>query len=493
MPNSRRILSVFYAALIAFSLFPACDDSDSFTTSSGALLTFSTDTVRFDTVISTIGSTTQQLMVYNRNDDGVRITEVRMSGGANTAFRVNVDGSYLDPESGAVAYDFEVRGGDSIRVFAEVTVPYSDEDAPVYLADTLLFLLESGVQQGVVMTAVGQDAYFWQAITISADTIIATSRPIVIYDSVVVGAGITLTLSAGTRLFFHDDAVMYVDGSVQAQGTSDQNVVFRCDRTDYMFSYLPYDNTPSRWGGIVLRTKSQDNIFSYVDIHSGSWGIACDSATTDATKLTLENSVIHNVSGDGLSLYNCKAIVGNTQISNTLGNCVTVVGGDVRFVHSTIAQFYPWDSDRGDALYLANVYLSQDYPIEQAYFLNCLITGYADDVVMGSIDDNNDDVNYLFDHCVLRTVESDDARFVDITYEDTDDETHGKGQFTTFDTDNFIYDFRLNADAISRNKASQEWAADYPYDAYGTSRIDSEAPDAGAYEYTSDSTGEVDE
>lgn len=484
MHKSRSALFAFCAAILTFLLLPSCDDSDSFTTSTSALLTFSADTVRFDTVISTIGSTTQQLMVYNRNDDGVRITQVRMNRGESTPFRVNVDGSYLEPESGAVAYGFEVRADDSIRVFAEVTMPYNDQDDPVSLTDTLLFLLESGVEQGVIFTAVGQDAYFWQALAINADTIIATSRPIVIYDSVTVGEDATLTLSPGTRLFFHDDAAMYVDGCVQAQGTMEQNVVFRCDRTDYMFSYLPYDNTPSRWGGIVLREKSHDNLFSYADIHAGSWGIACNAASSAVTKLTLLNSVIHNVGGDGLSLYNCKAVVANTQISNTLGNCVTVAGGNVRFVHCTIAQFYPWDSDRGDALYLTNVYLSEDYPIDQAHFLNCLVTGYADDVVMGSLqDDDNHTVDYLFDHCVLRTVESDDERFVSVTYEDVDDETHGKGQFVTFDTDNFVYDFRLTADALARNKASQEWAADYPYDAYGTSRIDDESPDAGAYEY----------
>ena len=63
-------------------------------------------------------------------------------------------------------------------------------------------------------------------------------------------------------------------------------------------------------------------------------------------KLTLENSVIHNVGGEGLGLYHCRASVGNTQISNTLGHCVAVVGGWAEFVHCTLAQFYPWDAAR---------------------------------------------------------------------------------------------------------------------------------------------------
>ena len=75
-------------------------------------------------------------------------------------------------------------------------------------------------------------------------------------------------------------------------------------------------------------------------------------------KLTLENSVIHNVGGEGLGLYHCRASVGNTQISNTLGHCVAVVGGWAEFVHCTLAQFYPLGCYAGDALYLANKWLA---------------------------------------------------------------------------------------------------------------------------------------
>ena len=88
-----------------------------------------------------------------------------------------------------------------------------------------------------------------------------------------------------------------------------------------------------------MKATSTDNRLNHVDIHSASYGIACDSSSTDVMKLTLENSVIHNVGGEGLGLYHCRASVGNTQISNTLGHCVAVVGGWAEFVHCTLAQF----------------------------------------------------------------------------------------------------------------------------------------------------------
>ena len=462
----------------------SCDDSRSFTDSRNALLSFSTDTVQFDTVISTVGSSTRQLVVYNRNGDGLRIASVRLGRGGETPFRVNVDGSYLEPESGARAYDFEVFGGDSIRVFAEVTLPENGQDAPVAMDDELVFTLESGVEQRVVLAAVGQDAYMWRGKVIAADTLLQAGRPIVVYDSLSVAQGVTLSMGPGVELYFHDGANLWVHGRVVAEGTKEQPVVFRGDRTDRMFDYLPYDNTPSRWGGIRLMASSADNRFSYVDIHSASYGIACDSSATDVAKLTLENSILHNIGGEGLGLYHCRTRVANTQISNTLGHCVAVVGGWAEFVHCTLAQFYPWDADRGDALYLANQWLALDYPLEHAHFLNCLVTGYADDVVMGNLKDENHDVDYRFDHCVLRTVESDDAaRFVNVVYEKPDEDGTGRGQFALFDTDNFLYDFRLDSVSIARDKGALEWALDEPLDRCGVSRTGDAAPDAGCYEY----------
>lgn len=484
MRKTKHLITPLFLSLAVALGFQACDDTESFTTDRSAFLLFSTDTIRFDTVITTIGSSTRQMMVYNRNADGIRIASVRLKKAGATPFRVNVDGSYLEPENGARAFDFEVRTGDSIRVFAEVTMPQKGQDEPVAMNDTLIFTLESGVEQGVILSAVGQDAYIWYGKVIGRDTLLKAGRPVVIYDSLSVKEGVTLSMAPGVRLFFHDGANLCVHGRVVAEGTKENPVVFRGDRTDRMFDYLPYDNTPSRWGGIRLFEESSDNRFVYADIHSASYGIKCDSASTEVLKLTVENSIIHNVGGEGLGLYHCRSQVVNTQISNTLGNCVSVVGGWSEFVHCTIAQFYPWDASRGAALFLANKWLQLPYPLEQAHFLNCLVTGYADDVVMGNLDDEDDTVDYLFGNCLLRTEPSDDTvRFVKVVYDRPEELREWKDQFVLFDTDNFLYDFRLQPSSPALNAGAREWAETSPFDRYGVGRLEDDAPDAGCYEY----------
>ena len=101
------LAAVLHVVLAGLS---ACDDSDSFTTDAGALLSFSTDTIRFDTVITTVGSSTRRIQVYNPNDKGVRIAMVSLQKGERTPFRVNVDGTYLDVKDVT-----ETPAGDIVR------------------------------------------------------------------------------------------------------------------------------------------------------------------------------------------------------------------------------------------------------------------------------------------------------------------------------------------------------------------------------------------
>ena len=191
--------------LFALSLlgFCACDDGDSFTDSPSNLLSFSVDTVRFDTIFSTVPSSTRSFWVHNRSGKGLRCTNVRLEGGNQSGYRVNVDGVYLSPEQGYKANDIEVRDKDSIRVFVELTSNVTFTDKPKELNDNLVFTLESGRQQKVVLNAFSWDAMLLKDVTIGKDSTLASSgKPMVVYGGLTVEEGATLTLAAGTTLYF---------------------------------------------------------------------------------------------------------------------------------------------------------------------------------------------------------------------------------------------------------------------------------------------------
>ena len=78
----------------------SCTDDEHFTKDPSAQLVFSSDTISFDTVFATVPTATRTFWVYNKSNDGIRLSTVRLEGGNQTGFRVNVDGSYLGASSG---------------------------------------------------------------------------------------------------------------------------------------------------------------------------------------------------------------------------------------------------------------------------------------------------------------------------------------------------------------------------------------------------------
>ena len=283
--------------------------------------------------------------------------------------------------------------------------PASDAVSPTALEDRLVFRLESGVEQQVLLTASTQSVINLRAHRVESDITWSERRPYRILDSLVVAEGRTLTLSAGTRLYFHPEARLIVHGTLRAEGKSGAPVELRGDRLGYMFSNQPHDRIPGQWGGVVFSDKSHDNVLEYCEIHSGDFGIRCDSSSIDVQKLTLSNSLIHNVGGHGLYARQCALTVGNTQITNAAGDCVRLIGGRSEFTHCTIGQFYALAGDRGVALHFSNYGEGSRAPLERASFVNCIISGYNNDDLVGESSPRykNDAFNYDFSHCLLNT------------------------------------------------------------------------------------------
>ncbi len=438
----RRII-LFFAIVAAVA---ACSDNDSFTTSPTATLSFSSDSIIMDTAFSTVGSRTYDFWVYNHSRDGLRLTSVRLRQGNQTGFRVNVDGSYLDNTLGSIVTDLEVRKGDSIRVFVELTAPVNQQPDPQMIEDDLVFQLESGVQQKVALRGWAWDALLMSDVVVRRDSLIESPKPIVIYGGLRVDSAVTLTIH-NTTLYFHDQAGIDVYGTLIADGAT-----LRGDRLDHMFDYLPYDRVSGQWRGVTIHSSSYNNQFIGSEIRNACDGLVCDSAAffgPDVQRLYMEGSIIHNCKGAGLLVYNSYVGLSRCQLTNTLGDCLCIIGGAAVVDRCTLAQFYPLSADRGAALRFANYQGEAAYPLEAMQMTGCIVTGYAADVVMGEArdDDSITLFNYYFENSLLRTpaVENDTLRFVNIRWETPDDSIQGKQHFLTIDEDNLIYDFHLDS------------------------------------------------
>lgn len=483
--KSYKSATVWMAIMIVVGMFSSCMKDDEFTTDWNALLSFEQDTVKFDTVFTTIGSSTKRFKVFNHNDKGLRCQSVTLESGGTSGFRINVDG-----HSGVLLTDIEIPGNDSIFIFTEVTAPVQNSGLPVVLRDKIIFTLENGRQQQLVLQAHGQDVIILKAEELSADQTFSGTRPYLIYDSLVVKPGVQLTVGAGTTLCFHDKAFLSVHGSIRCNGTQEQPVTFRCDRPDRMFANLPYDLLDGQWGGIVLQAKSAGNLFEHTDIHGGDYGIRCPYSTTDATKCVLNSCIIQNVSGTALSLENSIVHVTNSLIANAGDNCLSIYGGQADFVHTTIAQFYLWALPNGTAVNLTNLQNDRSCPLQKAEFDNCLITGWSNDEI--TVTDGKKDeaaLEFTFRNSLINIKmtgkESEDikARFIDCFNEnDLKDQDAIKGDKNFKERPTYQFDFHLTEQSNARNIGSAEFVSSCLLDLDGKERP-AEKPDAGCFQY----------
>ena len=89
MSSKQLLVKICFGLVVGIGLL-SCE-RDPFTTNPNHKLEFSADTVRFDTVFSTISSITLELKVYNRHNKAIKISKLWLEGGSSSVFRFNAD------------------------------------------------------------------------------------------------------------------------------------------------------------------------------------------------------------------------------------------------------------------------------------------------------------------------------------------------------------------------------------------------------------------
>lgn len=490
--NNMRI-NILNGCLILFCLLMSvgCNDELQYASSGNARLTFQKDTVKFDKVFTTIGSSTIITKVYNKTNEHQLIRQLSLANANHSGFRVNVDGV-----SGTSFENIEIRKKDSLYVFIEVTVDPQNKKQPVLIKDSLVFQLNNGIKQDMKLYAYGQDVIILKGKTIDKDTTFTDERPILIYDSLRVNKGFTLTLNSGVELYFHDKIDCKVHGTLKANGTLENPIIFAGDRQDRLFSYLPYAKVPGQWGGVRFYKESFNNHLNYVDIQGGIYGIKCDSSNVSKEKIKLENSIVHNVSENILSMTSCKSFIGNSELTNSGETTVELIGGESQFLHCTIANFMEWGTRKGVAVAVYNVKNEIDYPLLDAQFTNCIITGFSSDELSGgSSDKETVPFNYLFTYSLVNTKLNSSSpnysalltHYPNVVWDDIKTSEYNRSKnFLHINKDRkFRYDFRLVEKSPARNIASLTEANQYSLDRLGRDRISAGQPDAGCYQFNS--------
>ena len=124
----------------------------------GDFLSFSTDTLLFDTVFTTVGSATRYLKIYNNYDTDITINSIGLGKQSTSSFQLNIDG-----EANYAIENTLLRSNDSLYIFAEVTIDPNNLNNALIETDSIIFTYQNQTQY-VNLTAWGRDAYFHSGI-----------------------------------------------------------------------------------------------------------------------------------------------------------------------------------------------------------------------------------------------------------------------------------------------------------------------------------------
>ncbi|MBN3034439.1 MAG: hypothetical protein JW861_02570 [Bacteroidales bacterium] len=491
-PKYWKLVFILLLAWIFTSL--SCRRDDPVAEGPGYMLMFSADTVIFDTLFTTIGSTTRILKVFNTHDKKLKVSRIFLAGGVQSPYRVNIDGA-----AATVLTDIEIEARDSIFIFIRVTVDPLQQDNPLIVKDSLLFETNGNVQD-IDLVAWGQDAHYFIGTSMLPGfrfpySIIANEnesvtwindKPYVIYGYGVVDSAGSLIIESGVNVHFHHNSGLWVyrGGTLVVSGTLEEPVIFQGDRLE-----MEYKELPGQWDRIWIN-EGGENSFQNAIVKNGFIGIQAEVISPDNTlpvSLRLENTVIRNMSRWGLFTIAYRVEAGNCVFFNCAENTLFLsTGGYYDFRHCTVANFWNFSIRQNPMFTLSNYIVIEDAggnpvtylgSLENAYFGNCIFFGNLEEEILLAKDPAVG-FNYRFDHCLLKTTMemNDQQHFINCL----------RNQDPLFLDP---YTNKLEPDTLSPviDAGDLQVITGSPipvvFDLKGNNRISDQGPDLGAYEY----------
>lgn len=487
---SKQFLSIFVVSILSLCVAVSCVD-EKFTTDPSAILHFSCDTLSFDTVFTTIPSRTLSFYVYNNNDRALKISSVRLGRGQDSYFRFNFDGRL--PGDANLLEDIEIKANDSLFVFVELTVDPNETDFPVFYMDSMVFIT-NGQTQDVKLVTYGQDAIIFKGGSLTVNTTFTADKPYLFFGNFFVNEGITLTLDAGTHLYFHDKANLVVNGNLVSNGTLENPVEMRTDRFDKMpdEDKTPYDYMPGQWGGIYLQNSKGSYLLNYTKIKNCDIGIVLVGDASNQPSLKVTNSVIHSMTQYGIYAQYGKLEISNTEISNCGTSCLYILGGESYVVHTTIANYYTWGTRENPSLVIANYILNGNllylFPITSSVVENSIVYGNLNtEIALQKDTFTNATYNVLVSNTLLKARKTERDEYYNIIWSNSvnglalSDTVFMNVSIRDIKTNGY-YNFQLDQKSMARGKANKAVAGRFPTDLLGKNRLFDGYPDLGAYE-----------
>jgi len=493
----RRIKSTFLKvtgviAILTSVFLTSCQED----VSNLPKITVSKDTVIFDTVFTNLGSMTKIFLIRNNSNETVNLDKVYIPGGNASDYRFNVNGF-----EGPSVEDLELEAHDSMYVFVEVTLDPNGGTNPLIVEDSIVVEYNNNASYArAILVAFGQDAiYYYPTDTTSYGLAYSTlpcgnvvwgpGKPIVVVGYLQDTCG-TLTVLPGTRIHFYGNSALFMDdgSTLQVLGEAHNPVIFQGTKLEYA-----YKDVPGQWDRIYLFEGSTNHIIRNATIKNAFIGLQLDDAmamtppsynTSSSKKVILENVKIQNMSAVGIlsRQYNIDGY--NVLITNCGQYCAAITyGGNVKFYHSTFANYWSGGIRNFPALFFNNYYVNPNNGDVAVAPLNFEFNnGIVYGNTLAEVDfDSTGGVafNYMFRNSLLRL---DDELNTTPLHFNAACKINQEPKFT--DDFNQIYTLKSNSPALNMGDPAivNSFSDKLLFDLAGNNRLSVGMPDAGVFE-----------
>lgn len=439
------------------------NDDEVISENPGYQLSFSTDTVAFDTIFTSIGSVTKRFIVRNQNPNALIIDNIFVGKGNDSPYSITVSGY----ESNIVENQ-QILGNDSLLVLVTVEIDPSDESLPFIVRDSVVFITNGNVQD-VKLQSWGQNANFLGNTVLECDAQWSADLPYFLFGSILIDTLCTLQIEKGVHIFSSFETYIFVRGSLQIKGESDARVVLRNERLE-----PEYENLPGQWGGFIFLEGSNNNLIEYTDIRNVQYGIRLGTPDADSIPdIVLKNVRIENSAVAGIAAFNSDLLAENTLINTSTGYVVgNFAGGYYTYNHCTIANF-PVTFFSSDAAIVITDNLDLD---DGSNLYNPLNISLSNTIVWGNLEEE----------IVLNVSQPDQSHIQtrNSILKTSLDIFEGDGTFLSTETDFMqfkdIYNYDYTPDSLSP-AIDNALGSEMEYDLFGLKR--DSLPDIGAIEY----------
>jgi len=424
-------------------------------------LSFSTDTLQFDTLFAERLSITKRLKIINPSNKAISIASIGLRN-QSSAFQLTLNGRTQHSFS-----DQLLLAQDSLLLLVSANIDQGNTNNPFVIRDYLEIVNQEN-KQSVVFEAWGQNANYLSDSILACNTRWNSEKPYVLSGTIQLDSSCVLSIEPGTKIYSAKESFLVINGSLQAEGTQEEPIVFTNDRLDE-----PFATAAGQWGGIVFLEGSKDNYFKYTTIKNALFGLNLNIFNPDKDPdVSMENCYVGNMAISSVISLNSDFEAVNSVFYNTASGTVTHTGGgSAYYTHCTIANYF--NVAREDpAVFFSDLALDNNdneilAPLE-VQLLNSIIYGRATDEIQ-FFEEEEGNLNFSFSHNLFRSsieilsennsIRNEDPSFIEVNNSD----------------------FRLGEKSPAIDAAIEIGISK---DIEGNAR--GESPDMGAFEYVPD-------